>query len=293
MAATRRLRRTALPYLLVLPAVVLFLLFVLVPGGYALVLSFQARKVSGGLLGSSTTQVFAGLDNYRAVLADTELWSGIGRMVLVGVIVIPATVGLALLFALLLDVPRVRLAKVTRLAIFLPYAVPGVIATLMWGFLYLPATSPIGGDHVDFFSSVGVFFSVANISVWGAVGFNMIVLCTALRSVPTEVHEAARIDGCTELGMALRIKIPLLRPAIAMCALFTVLGSLQLFNEPNTLKPLSNAISSTWVPLMKIYDDAFVDSDLNHAAATSVLFTAAALLVSWVASRFVQSRAAS
>ena len=279
--------RAKLPYLLVLPAVALLTLFVVAPGVYALVLSFQARKVTGGLLGGSSKLVFVGLDNYGLALADAELWSSIARMLLVALLFIPATVGFALLFALLLDVPRVKLARSTRLAIFLPYAVPGVIASLMWGFMYLPATSPIGGDHIDFFGSTMVFGSVANVAVWGSVGFNMIVIFTALRALPTELYEAARIDGCSELRMALRIKIPLVLPAIAMCTLFTALASLQLFNEPNTLRPLSNAISSTWVPLMKIYQDAFVDSDVNKAAATSVLFVIAALAVSFVASRTV------
>jgi multiple sugar transport system permease protein len=279
--------RAKLPYLLVAPAVALLTLFVVAPGVYALVLSFQARKVVGGLLGGSSKLVFVGFDNYGLALADPELWSSVLRMLLVALLFIPATVGLALLFALLLDVPRVKFARSTRLAIFLPYAVPGVIASLMWGFMYLPATSPIGGDHVDFFGSTTVFFSVANVAVWGSVGFNMIVIFTALRSLPVELYEAARIDGCSELRMALRIKVPLVLPAIAMCTLFTALASLQLFNEPNTLRPLSNAVSSTWVPLMKIYEDAFVNSDVNKAAATSVLFVIAALAVSFVASRTV------
>jgi multiple sugar transport system permease protein len=274
-----------LPYFLVLPAVLLFLLFVVAPGIYALVLSFQARKVSGGLLAAGSKVVFVGLDNYQGALADPELLASVSRMVMVGAVTVVVTVGLALLFALLLDIPRTRLAKFSRLAIFLPYAVPGVIATLLWGFLYLPATSPIGGD---FFGSVSVFFSVSNVVVWGAVGFNMIVIFTALRSIPAEVYEAARLDGCTEVRMALGIKVPLVRPAIAMCSLFSVLAALQLFNEPFTLRPLSNAISSEWTPLMKIYKDAFVDSDIYSASATSVLFIAAALIVSFLAAKTVQ-----
>lgn len=280
------MRKTkGLPYFLVLPAVVLFLLFVVAPGIYALVLSFQARKVSGGLLAAGSRVVFVGLDNYQGVLADPELIGSVVRMLLVGVITVGLTVGLALLFALLLDVPRTRLTRFTRLAIFLPYAVPGVIATLLWGFLYLPATSPVGAD---FFGSTSVFFSVANVVVWGAAGFNMIVIFTALRSIPSEVYEAARLDGCGEWKMALRIKVPLVRPAIAMCTLFSVLAALQLVNEPFTLRPLSNAISSEWTPMMKIYKDAFVDSDIYSAAATSVLFTVAALIVSFAAAKVVQ-----
>jgi multiple sugar transport system permease protein len=262
------------------------------PGAYAVLLSLQRRKVSGGLLGTGSKVVWVGLDNYRQVLTDGELWSSALRMLEVGAITIPVTIGLALLFALLLDTARARFTRAARLLIFLPYAVPGVIATLLWGFMYLPATSPIGGDHIDYFGATGVYGSVANIAVWGAVGFNMVVLYTALRALPPEIYEAARMDGCSELQIALRIKVPLVLPAITMCTLFTVLASAQLFNEPNTLKPLSNAISSTWVPLMKVYTDAFVNSDIYSAAATSVVLAVAALAVSFVAARVVQARVA-
>jgi len=295
MAATtsrrgRRAGHSRLPYLLVLPATLLLLLFVAAPGAYALLLSFQQRKVSGGLLGTESRTVFAGLANYSAVIHDAELWHSVLRMLLVGAITVPATVLLALLFALLLDTARARLTRFARLAIFLPYAVPGVIATLLWGFLYLPATSPIGGEHVDFFGSSMVYVSVANIAVWGAVGFNMVVMYTSLRALPPEIQEAARIDGASELQIALRVKVPLIRPAIAMCTLFTVLAALQLFNEPNTLQPLSNAISLTWVPLMKIYTEAFVDSDIHLAAATSIVFAAGILTVSTLVGRLAQAR---
>jgi multiple sugar transport system permease protein len=279
-----------LPYALVTPAVLLFAGFIVAPGGYALLLSFQHRKVTGGFLGTGSTVAWVALDNYRDTLRASSLWSSLLRMVLVGAITVPLTVGLALVFALLLDHARARLVRFSRVSIFLPYAVPGVIATLLWGFMYLPATSPIGGDRADFFGAVSVYFSVANIAVWGAVGFNMVVMFTALRALPPEIGEAARVDGCSEGQIAWRIKRPLITPAIVMCTLFSVLAALQLFNEPNTLMPLSNAISSDWVPLMKVYTDAFVNSDIYQAAATSVLIAGAALVVSFLAARVVAAR---
>ena len=288
--ATSARRTSGFPYLLVLPAVLLFACFVVAPGVYALVLSFQRRRINGGLLGGGTHTVFAGFANYRDVFGNSELWSGVIRMFALGAVTVPATVFFALLFAVLLDMERTRLKRLTRLTIFLPYAVPGVIASLMWGFLYLPATSPIGGDQVDFFGQVAVYFSVSNVVVWGAVGFNMIVIYTALRALPAELHESARLDGATEWQIVLRVKVPLVMPAVVMCTLFSVLAALQVFNEPNTLKPLSNAVSSTWVPLMKIYDDAFGNSDIHAAAATSVVLTAAALAVSFGTARLIQSR---
>ncbi|MEV6288729.1 sugar ABC transporter permease [Kribbella sp. NPDC051770] len=264
-----------LPVLLVAPAVLLLLLFTIAPAIYAVVLSFLRVKVGRGLLGGGKpTEVFAGFANYAATLGDREFWASLGRMLLIAGVGVPMTVALAVLFALCLDAKRARLVGFARLAIFLPYAVPGVVASLLWGFLYLPATSPIGGDVVDYFGTKGIFFSVANVAVWGVVGFNMVILYTAVRSLPPELFEAAELDGASEFQIAVRVKLPMIAPAVAMVALFSVIGSLQLFNEPTTLKPLANAISSTWVPLMRVYTDAFVNNSIYEGAATSfVLIT--------------------
>jgi multiple sugar transport system permease protein len=268
--APRRRHRTMLPLVLLTPAVVIFLLFTIAPGVYAIYLSFLKDHVGGGLLGDENpTQVFAGFENYQAAFADPAFWQSIVRMLIIAVIGVPATIAFSTLFALCLDAKRARLTGFSRLAIFLPYAVPGVVATLLWGFMYLPATSPIGGDTFDYFGSHAVFFSVANVAVWGVLGFNMVVIYTSLRGLPRELYEAAELDGASELQIALRVKLPMLAPTLTLVTIFSLVGALQLFNEPNTLKPITNAISSNWVPLMRVYTDAFVDNEIYKAAATS------------------------
>jgi multiple sugar transport system permease protein len=270
-----RRRHSRLPQFLLAPALLLFLLFTVAPGAYAVYLSVMKSKVGGGLFGDENpTQVFAGLENYRAVFGDAEFWHSIGRMLIVAAVGVPATIVFSTLFALCLDAKRARLTGFARLAIFLPYAVPGVVATLLWGFIYLPATSPIGGGSFDYFGSRTVFFSVANVAVWGVLGFNMVVIYTSLRGMPRELFQAAEIDGASELQIALRIKLPLLAPTLTLVSIFSLIGALQLFNEPTTLKPITNAISSTWVPLMRVYNDAFVTNDIYRGAAASFLLIA-------------------
>jgi multiple sugar transport system permease protein len=132
---------------------------------------------------------------------------------------------------------------------------------------------------------------VANIALWGGVGFNMIVIYTALRAVPPELYESARMDGASEMQLALRIKIPLVTPSLIMTAVFSIIATLQVFSEPTTLAPLTNSIPSTWTPLMKIYRDAFTRNDLYSAAATSLLLALMILVVSFGFMRLVQSRA--
>jgi multiple sugar transport system permease protein len=277
----RRKAGTGFALLLLAPALLLLALFTVAPGVYSFVLSLGRQKIEGGgLFGGEVTTQFVGFANYADVIADGEFWASIARMLAVAAIGVPSTIVLALLFALCLDAERTRLVGFWRIAIFLPYAIPGVIASLLWGFMYLPATSPIFGDVVDYFGTPQIFFSVANVAVWGVVGFNMVVMYTSLRGLPAEVFEAARIDGAGEVQIALRIKMPMIRPAIAMCSLFSVLGALQLYNEPALLRPLANAISTTWVPLMKVYTEAFVNNDIHRAATVSLLLVALTVLAS-------------
>jgi multiple sugar transport system permease protein len=292
-------RAAAVPYAFLAPAIVLFTLFLLLPIVYTGYLSLRRVEVSGlGLGAGARREVFAGLANYRVALADPELWRGALRVLAYGGILVPTMLGLALLFALLLDSRRVGARRFSRLAIFLPYAVPAVIATLLWGFLYLPRVSPfqyglreLGVGEIDLMSPTSIYLSLANIALWGGVGFNMIVMYTALRAVPVELYESARIDGASEIQVALRIKVPMITPALVMTAVFSTIATLQVFSEPTTLAPLTNSLSSTWTPLMKIYRDAFVRNDIYSAAATSIVLALVTLALSFGFLRLLQARA--
>ncbi|MFC9271657.1 carbohydrate ABC transporter permease [Streptomyces zhihengii] len=287
------------PYGFLLPAAVLFLLFFALPIGYALWLSLHRIDVQGlGLGRGARREVWAGLSNYTAALTDSELGHGALRVLGYGAIVVPVMLGLALLFALLLDTERVRARSFSRLAIFLPYAIPGVVAALLWGFLYLPDVSPFhflldraGLPGPDLMDGGALFGSLANIAVWGGTGFNMIVIYTSLRSIPAEVYEAARLDGASPLQIALRIKIPMVTPSLVLTFFFSVIATLQVFSEPTTLKPLTNGISTTWSPLMKVYNDAFVAGNVYAASATAVVLALATFALSFALLRFANSRA--
>ncbi|MFF5256214.1 carbohydrate ABC transporter permease [Streptomyces leeuwenhoekii] len=287
--ATARKGTLRAPYLFVLPAALLFLLFFALPIGYAVWLSFRKVKVSGlGLGAGARTEVWAGLENYTDALSDSELLNGALRVLGYGCVVVPVMLGLALLFALMLDSEKVRFTPVTRLAIFLPYAIPGVVAALLWGFLYLPDVSPfyfvldkLGLPQPDLLDGGPLYLALSNIAVWGGTGFNMIVIYTALRAVPAEVYEAAKLDGATPLQIALRIKIPMVAPSLVLTFFFSIIATVQVFNEPTTLKPLTNSVSTTWSPLMKVYQDAFGKGDIHAAAAQATLIALATLVLSF------------
>ncbi|TQJ86121.1 carbohydrate ABC transporter permease [Streptomyces sp. SLBN-31] len=277
------------PYGFLIPATTLFLLFFALPIGYAVYLSFRKVHVSGLGLGSGArSEVWAGAENYTDALTDSELMHGALRVLGYGCIVVPVMLGLALLFALMLDSDKVRFAPVTRLAIFLPYAIPGVVAALMWGFLYLPDVSPfyyvlekLHLPQPDLLDGGPLYLAMSNIAVWGGTGFNMIVIYTSLRSIPAEVYEAARLDGATPLQTALRIKIPMVAPSLVLTFFFSIIATLQVFNEPTTLKPLTNSLPLTWSPLMTVHQDAFRKGDIYQAAAEAVIIAVVTLVMSF------------
>jgi multiple sugar transport system permease protein len=294
--ARRSKRHRLAPYLFTTPAIILYILFTVIPVIYAIWLSLRAYRVQGGALGRKQ-DVFVGIENYVAVLQDPTFSAGFGRLFVYSVIAIPLTLGLALLFALLLDVPAVRAKRFSRTAIFIPYAVPGVVAALLWGFMYLPSTSPFsflakaaGWGAIPFLQEPGLYGSLANIAIWGGVGFNMIIIYTSLRGIPADIYESARLDGATETQIALRIKIPLVAPALVLTGFFSLIGSIQLYSEPATLQPMTSAISNSWVPLMAIYRDAFGTDNLPQAAAASTLLAVGTVLVSALVLRLVNRR---
>jgi len=285
------------PYVFLTPALVLFAAFLAIPVLYALWLSVHGlRIVDEGVFGLRK-EVFVGFANYADTLTDGSFWAGFGRMALYGVLAVPLTLGLALLFALLLDHGGSRARRFSRAAIFIPYAVPGVIASLLWGFMYLPSTSPfsyltdkLGWGTIPFLDGGGIYGSLANIAIWGGTGFNMIIIYTSLRGIPPELYDAARIDGCSEWRLAWRIKVPLVAPALVLTGLFSLIGTLQVYGEPKMLSPMTIEISQTWVPVMHIYRDGFVRDDLPMAAAGSVIIAVGTLLVSLGLLKITQRR---
>jgi multiple sugar transport system permease protein len=170
--------------------------------------------------------------------------------------------------------------------------VPGVIAALIWAYLYTPGVSPLvqalqgGGIQLNFLDAHLVLPSIVNIGVWEWTGYNVIILFTALQAVPREILEAARVDGAGEIRAALSIKFPLILPALSVIILFTVIGTLQLFTEPSIIAKATASVTSTWVPNLWAYDAAFNRHNLNQAAAASIIIALLAAGLSLAVTRF-------
>jgi multiple sugar transport system permease protein len=271
------------PYGFVLPFVVLFLVFLVGPILMAFWRSlFQVKAASGlGFTGTPTT-VFSGVKNYTQALGDADFIAGFGRVLLFGVVQVPVMLVFALLLALLFDSAAVRFKRSFQIMVFLPYAVPGVSPVV--------GSLRSAGIHVDFLGEGTVLWSLANISVWCYTGINMIILYAALQSVPKEITEAARIDGAGELRVAWSIKLPMIRMALLLTTLSSVIGTLQLFSEPSVIRTVTSNITSAYTPNMAIYNASTESQNPNLGAAMAILLGAVTLVLSLVLLRLSRQR---
>jgi multiple sugar transport system permease protein len=161
--------------------------------------------------------------------------------------------------------------------IFMPYAIPTVIGALMWGFLYSKNFGPLGdifglfgASAPNFLSSSLIFYGLLNVVTWQWAGYYMIILFAALQGIDPTLYEAARIDGASQWQIVLRIKIPLVAPALLLILVFALIGTLQFFNEPKILQQLAaGAIPDDFTPNMYAYQQAFSLANYNYGSAIS------------------------
>lgn len=265
-----RRRHSAIGWLFVAPFGVVFLVFLIAPLAYALYLSLFKKALIGG------TQ-FVGFDNYLKAFSDQNFLDGVWFVVRFSLVLIPVQMLISLVIALILDVITTRFARISRLMIFLPYAIPAVIGAIMWGFLYSKNFGPLGeiwgvfgATAPDLLSKQLIFFGLMNVVTWQWAGYYMIILYAALQGIDPTLYEAARIDGASTWQIALRIKIPLISNALLLILVFALIGTLQFFNEPQVLRFLAaGSIGPDFTPNMYAYQQAFALANFNYGSAIS------------------------
>ena len=254
--AVKRAERTGWAFMA--PFGILFIVVFIIPIIYAIYSSFFQDVASGGGAYGGGTMVnkFVGLANFKYVVTSGDFWSGIERVLIYTLIQVPIMIIAALALAMVLDSYIVKHVTPFRLGYFLPYAIPGVVASIIWVFLYNPQISPIVkglsslGITVDFFAGKVVLASMANITTWTFTGYNMLIFLAALQAIPHDLYEAARIDGATGLQIALHIKLPNVRGAALLAMLLSIIGTIQLFNEPQVMQTADPGISNSFTPMM-------------------------------------------
>jgi multiple sugar transport system permease protein len=195
---------------------------------------------------------------------------------------------IAFFFATIFDLGVAKYGTFFRTVFFIPFAVPAVVGAVMWTFLLEPQFGPfvhlahaLGLSNVDFFSPSLILPSIIVIVIWEWTGYNMVILYTALRSVPRDVIEAAILDDTPLWKIILRVKLPMVRPAIVLLVFINTIGALQLFTEPQILWAFQpQAIPVNFTPTLYIYNTAIAGQQYNLAAAAAVILGVVIVLIS-------------
>jgi len=280
----RRFRVSIVPYLFVAPFLLLFAAFLVAPLVYALYTSVFRDTLVGG-------RQFVGFANYLRVAVDSNFWGGVSNLLFFGATQVPIMLGLALTLGIVLDRGALHARGLFRLGFFIPYAVPSVVAALVWGYIYGPAFGPfsqlakgLGLPPPDFLSDRTMLFSLANIVTWEFTGYNMIIYYAALKAIPPDLREAAVMDGAGAWQYALFVQLPMLWPAILLTIIFSINGTLQLFNEPYLMRSIAPAVINThYTPNIYAYYLSAANQQYNYAAAVSFVL---GLIIAVIAGAF-------
>lgn len=284
-------RRGRSGVIFVTPFMIMYVLFMIVPVGFAVYDSLYTTKLIGGTS-------FSGFANYATVLQSGPFWGGVIRVAVFGAIQIPVMLAIAFFFATIFDLGVAKWGRFFRAIYFMPFAVPIVVSALMWGFLFDPAYGPfnrfmdaLGFHGFNWLSTSLMLPAIIIIAIWEWTGYNSIILYTALKSVPRDIVEAAILDDTPLWKIILRIKLPMVRPAIVMLAFINTIGAMQLFVEPTILNNYqAGVITNTWTPVIDIYSTAISNGEYQLGAAMAVVLAIIVIAISVVSLAFRNRR---
>ncbi|MCX5599511.1 sugar ABC transporter permease [Streptomyces phaeochromogenes] len=273
----------ALAALFIAPAMLGFLVFLLWPTLRGIYLSFTRFNLL-------TPAEWVGLDNYVRMVKDPIFWDSLTVTVEYVFINIGIQTVSALAIAVLLQ--RLTQSAILRGVVLTPYLMSNVVAGIVW--LWMLDTqlgigneiiAGLGFDRIPFLADeTWAIPTIAVINVWRHVGYTALLLFAGLQAIPSDMYEAAKVDGASEWRMFWRITMPLLRPVLAVVLIMTVIGSFQVFDTV-AVTTAGGPANATNVLQYYIYGAAFGRFQFGYASAMSV-----ALLVVLSAITFVQYR---
>ena len=272
-------------WLMMAPFLALYLLFIIGPSIYMVVMSFFDTSLTKSGLGD-----FAGFGNFGEALSSPDFWASMWHTIWFTILTTPPLVVLAFVFALLADRAR-RGRWFFRLAFFLPYILPSAVVALIWLWLYTPelgllgrVVTALGFTEPNWLGNPNLaMWSLALTTVWWTLGFNFVLYLAGLQDIPRDLYEAAAMDGATPWQQIRRITIPMLRRTTSLVIVLQIIASLKLFDQPYLMTAGGPNFATR--PLLEyVYDMGFTDFRTGYAAAVSTLFFIVVLAVSavWV-----------
>ena len=260
----------------VAPALILALLFFIYPLINTIILSFQRTDQLGNVLG------WVGLKNYQTIFTDPSLLGVLKNNLIWLILATTLTVGLGLIVAVLVD--RVRIEALVKSMLFIPVVISGVAAGVIWRFVYI--FEPKGDNQIGLLNAfLGLFridpqswitnesvatYALIVVYVWIWTGFCMVIISAALKGVPDEIIEAAKIDGAGRLTMFWRVTIPLIAPTLGVVITTMIINILKIFD---IVYLMTGGNFSTDVVAMRFYTEYFLNGNFGVGSTLAVLLT--------------------
>ncbi len=288
------------PYAFLAPFLVLFVVFGLFPLLFSLFLAFQDWNPAAGL----EAMHFVGLDNFRFALGDEWMWKSMWNTLWLAVVSGAPQHLVAIPLAYFIHIGFRRWRNAVVGAYFLPYITSTVAISLMFSTLFsshfgivnvvltglsqLPLVGALFPSHpVDWMGQAGnVKPAIAMVVFWRYVGFNTVLYLAAMQTIPKDLYEAAEMDGASRWQQFWHITLPLLRPMMVFGVMLSVIGGLQLFEEPFILTNGNGGTDqAAMTTAMYMYRNAFEFNEFGTASAIAWLLFVAIALMTWMTNK--------
>jgi multiple sugar transport system permease protein len=283
--ARKNTRQTVLVWCFLAPSLLIFLLYRILPLVWNLVLSFQAWS-------PLRPAIWVGLENYEEMLTDDVFWQSLWNTIYV---IASAPIGIALALGLALLVNSdIRGRNIYRTLIFLSYPLMTVAVAIIWRWMfdervglfnYVARGLHLTDAPIPFLNSfTWALPSVIAANIWQMLGFYMIILLTGLQNIPSNLYEAAEIDGANAFRRFFRITAPLLKPSIFLCFVIGMLNSVTSFDLVYVMTG-GGPGRATEILVTYIYKLGFVQTRFDYAAAVTIVFFTLLIIIAWAANR--------
>jgi multiple sugar transport system permease protein len=291
-ALTVEQRKWIFCYVALIPIIGLFFVLRILP----IIRTFTLSAYESNLVNPQAK--FIGLANYQNLLQDSNFQTALRNTTLFALIIVGLGVTLGLILALMMN-QRFRLSPLFETLYFLPYITPMVPVALMWKWIYDPSYGVLN----YFLSLVGMqpkgwlvypelaLWSIAIMSVWKVVGYNMIIFLVGLRNIPAMYYEAAAIDGANERQLLRNITLPLLKPIALFVIVVNTIGAYNVFTQVYVMTSEASGLGANTVRVMvyDIYENAFRYFRMGYASAEAVILFIIILLLTLVQFRVIRT----
>lgn len=285
-------KKNLLPYALIAPTYILFIIFFLIPLGYSFYLSLVDWN------GFSVDRTFVGLDNYVRLFGDPKFFNALKNTLTYIIIAIPVSVSLSLVLSYILNKTIVGF-QVLKAVFFLPHIVSLVAVGVVWSWIFLPdryglvnsILVSLGFEAQGWFHDVNLAMaSLIIIGVWKSIGYNMVIFIAGLMAIPPNLYEAADIDGASGVQKFFRITVPMLRPTVFFVMVTST--TYALFQIFDVIKVTTDGgpIGKTEMLVTYLYKVGFEQYQMGYASAIAFVLFFMTVTIVIIQRKFVEEK---